>query len=89
MTVLELLHGGSLTYCSQKSELNSLYLLQYAEKIFICRKEKTPAQQMLESICANDKKAVYQHIVKSEMDVNAISKQALSGMFSCHSYLNS
>ncbi|WJX53837.1 hypothetical protein P8452_39789 [Trifolium repens] len=52
---------------------------KYAEKIFICRKEKTPAQQMLESICANDKKAVYQHIVKSEMDVNAISKQALSG----------
>ncbi|CAJ2676695.1 unnamed protein product [Trifolium pratense] len=52
---------------------------KYAEKIFICRKDKTPAQQMLESICANDKKAVYQHIVKSEMDVNAISKQAFSG----------
>ncbi|GAU25473.1 hypothetical protein TSUD_71270 [Trifolium subterraneum] len=52
---------------------------KYAEKIFICRKEKTPAQQMLESICANDKKAVYQHIIKSEMDVNAISKQAFSG----------
>ncbi|MCI18231.1 ADP-ribosylation factor GTPase-activating protein AGD3-like, partial [Trifolium medium] len=29
---------------------------------------------MLESICANDKKAVYQHIVKSEMDVNAIRR---------------
>ncbi|XP_045823307.1 ADP-ribosylation factor GTPase-activating protein AGD3-like isoform X2 [Trifolium pratense] len=53
---------------------------KYAEKIFICRKDKTPAQQMLESICANDKKAVYQHIVKSEMDVNAISKQAFSGI---------
>jgi len=38
---------------------------------------------VLESICANDKKAVYQLIVKSDVDVNAIGWQALSGMSSC------
>ncbi|XP_058731919.1 ADP-ribosylation factor GTPase-activating protein AGD3-like isoform X2 [Vicia villosa] len=52
---------------------------KYAEKIFICRTEKNSAQQILKSICANDKKAVYQHIVKSDMDINAISRKAFSG----------
>ena len=44
---------------------------------------------MWESICANDKKAVYRHIVKSDVDVNAISGQALSGMSSYPRNLNS
>ncbi|XP_027191263.1 ADP-ribosylation factor GTPase-activating protein AGD1 isoform X3 [Cicer arietinum] len=52
---------------------------KYAEKIFICRTEKNLAQEILESICANDKKAVYQHIVKSDINVNVISRQALYG----------
>lgn len=64
------------------TELNSLYLLQYAEKVFICRTDENPAQQILKSIFANDKKAVYQHIVKSDMDINTISRQAFSGMSS-------
>lgn len=38
------------------------------------------SQQVWESICANDKKAVYRHIVKSDADVKAISGEALSGM---------
>lgn len=39
-------------------------------------------QQVLECIYANDKKAVYRHIVKSDADVNAVSAEALSGMSS-------
>ncbi|KAL2342822.1 hypothetical protein Fmac_004107 [Flemingia macrophylla] len=57
---------------------------KYSEKIFIHRtKENHPllslAQQVQESICANDNKAVYQQIVKSDVDINAIRCQALSG----------
>ncbi|XP_047156429.1 ADP-ribosylation factor GTPase-activating protein AGD1-like [Vigna umbellata] len=57
---------------------------KYCEKIFIPRiTESHPihslAQQLQESICANDKKAVYRLIVKSNVDVNAIRCQALSG----------
>ncbi|KAK7369602.1 hypothetical protein VNO80_11644 [Phaseolus coccineus] len=37
------------------------------------------AQQVQESICANDKKAVYQLILKSDVDLNAIRWQSLSG----------
>ncbi|RDX62071.1 ADP-ribosylation factor GTPase-activating protein AGD3, partial [Mucuna pruriens] len=63
-------------------ELNG-FLLQYSEKIFIHRTKENHtlpslAQQVQESICANDKKAVYQHIVKSDVDINAISWQPLS-----------
>jgi len=61
--------------------------LQYSEKIFIPRiTESHPihslAQKLQESICANDKKAVYQLIVKLNVDVNTIGCQALSGMSS-------
>ncbi|CAJ1937585.1 unnamed protein product [Sphenostylis stenocarpa] len=57
---------------------------EYSEKIFISRTKKSHptlslAQQVLESICANDKKAVYEHIVKSDVGVNAINWQSLSG----------
>ncbi|XP_027341301.1 ADP-ribosylation factor GTPase-activating protein AGD3-like isoform X2 [Abrus precatorius] len=57
---------------------------KYSEKKFIRHTEKNHpllslAQQVRESICANDKKAVYQHIVMSDVDLNAISRQALSG----------
>ncbi|KAE9602711.1 putative Arf GTPase activating protein [Lupinus albus] len=56
----------------------------YSEKIFVCRTKKNDpplplAQQVRESIYANDKKAVYRHIVKSDIDVNAIGGKALSG----------
>ncbi|CAK8579096.1 unnamed protein product [Lathyrus sativus] len=62
---------------------------KYAEKIFICRTEKNSVQQILKSICANDKKAVYQHIVKSDMDINAISRQAFTGgSFNAASLIN-
>ncbi|XP_061372320.1 ADP-ribosylation factor GTPase-activating protein AGD1-like [Gastrolobium bilobum] len=57
---------------------------KYSEKIFVRRTTKNHptfslAQQVWESIYANDKKAVYRHIVQSDVDVNAISRQALSG----------
>ncbi|XP_027920050.1 ADP-ribosylation factor GTPase-activating protein AGD1-like [Vigna unguiculata] len=57
---------------------------KYSEKIFIPRiTESHPihslAQKLQESICANDKKAVYQLIVKLNVDVNTIGCQALSG----------
>ncbi|XP_062110860.1 ADP-ribosylation factor GTPase-activating protein AGD3 isoform X1 [Humulus lupulus] len=57
---------------------------KYAEKLFL-RKPKDRqyphlvAQQMWEGVYANDKKAVYRHIVNSEPDVNAIYKQASFG----------
>ncbi|KDP22542.1 hypothetical protein JCGZ_26373 [Jatropha curcas] len=54
---------------------------KYAEKIFTHKiKDKQnlllAAQQMWESVHANDKKAVYRHIVCSLADVNAIHGQA-------------
>ncbi|XP_068470747.1 ADP-ribosylation factor GTPase-activating protein AGD1-like isoform X2 [Phaseolus vulgaris] len=56
---------------------------KYCEKIFIQRITSHPIhsleQQVQESICANDKKAVYQLILKSDVDLNAIRWQSLSG----------
>lgn len=63
--------------------MNSFFILQYTEKVFVRRTDENLSQLLLESVCANDKKAVYQHIVKSGMDVNAISGKALSGISSC------
>ncbi|GAU38121.1 hypothetical protein TSUD_318080, partial [Trifolium subterraneum] len=40
------------------------------------------AQQVMECICANDKKAVYRHIVKSDVDINSVSGDIISGYFS-------
>lgn len=59
-------------------------VLQYAEKAFV-RKIKdnqhllSVAEQVWGCVRANDKKAVYHHIVSSEADVNAIHGQALLG----------
>jgi len=56
--------------------------LQYAEKAFV-RKIKdnhhllSVAEQVWGCVHANDKKAVYHHIVNSEADVNVIHGQAL------------
>ncbi|PKU66325.1 ADP-ribosylation factor GTPase-activating protein AGD3 isoform X1 [Dendrobium catenatum] len=53
---------------------------KYAEKAFV-RKPRNDqyqllaAQQIWESVCCNDKKAVYQHIVASNADVNAVYEQ--------------
>ncbi|XP_054805407.1 ADP-ribosylation factor GTPase-activating protein AGD3-like isoform X2 [Prosopis cineraria] len=57
---------------------------KYLEKVFVNRKKKTNrvqslAHQVWESICANDKRAVYRHIVKSDVDLNAISEQISYG----------
>ncbi|KAG6651414.1 hypothetical protein CIPAW_06G108900 [Carya illinoinensis] len=60
---------------------------KYAEKLFV-RKSKDRqyphlvAQQIWEGVRANDKKAVYRHIVNSEADVNVAYKQT-----SCESSL--
>ncbi|XP_035542461.1 ADP-ribosylation factor GTPase-activating protein AGD3-like [Juglans regia] len=60
---------------------------KYAEKLFV-RKSKDKqyphlvAQQIWEGVRANDKKAVYRHIVNSEADVNVAYKQT-----SCESSL--
>ncbi|CAN6551039.1 unnamed protein product [Malus baccata var. baccata] len=54
---------------------------KYAEKLFV-RKPKDAqythlvAQQIWEGVRANDKKAVYRHIVNSEPDLNALYEQA-------------
>ncbi|GLT83854.1 hypothetical protein SLE2022_021220 [Rubroshorea leprosula] len=50
---------------------------KYAEKAFVCKMKYnqhilTVAREMWESVSANDKKAVYRHIVCSRADVNAI-----------------
>ncbi|WCJ19900.1 Arf-GAP with GTPase ANK repeat and PH domain-containing protein 2 [Euphorbia peplus] len=57
---------------------------KYAEKIFIQKiKDDQPllsvAEQVWESVQANDKKAVYRHIICSGADVNAITGQASYG----------
>ncbi|XP_029125493.1 ADP-ribosylation factor GTPase-activating protein AGD1 isoform X2 [Cajanus cajan] len=57
---------------------------KYSAKVFV---RQTPnnnrllstAQQVVESISANDKKAVYRHIIKSDVDVNAISSEVIYG----------
>ena len=55
--------------------------MQYAEKAFVRKKDNhdllSVAAQVWGSVRANDKKAVYCHIVSSEADVNAINGQAL------------
>ncbi|KAB1207696.1 ADP-ribosylation factor GTPase-activating protein AGD3 [Morella rubra] len=57
---------------------------KYAEKLFV-RKPKDNqypnlvAQQIWEGVRANDKKAVYRHIVNSEVDVNAVYEQTSCG----------
>lgn len=53
-------------------------LLQYDAKVFVCRVKNNVllSQQVAESINANDKRAVYRHIVKSDVNVNAISREA-------------
>lgn len=60
-------------------------LMQYSEKVFVHQIKDnhhllSVAQQLWESVYANDKKAVYQHIVKSDLDVNAVSGQEYYGM---------
>nr|XP_023877760.1 ADP-ribosylation factor GTPase-activating protein AGD1-like isoform X1 [Quercus suber] len=55
--------------------------LKYAEKAFVRKTDNrdllSVAAQVWGSVRANDKKAVYRHIVSSEADVNAINGQAL------------
>ncbi|XP_057751676.1 ADP-ribosylation factor GTPase-activating protein AGD3-like isoform X2 [Arachis stenosperma] len=56
---------------------------KYSEKMFICRTKESHyvhsvAKKVWESICANDMKAAYRHIVKSGVDVNAINGHTLS-----------
>lgn len=60
---------------------------KYSEKVFVRRMPKSHhllsvGQQVMECIYANDKKAVYRHIVKSDVDINSVSGEALSGFFS-------
>ncbi|KAK7858010.1 adp-ribosylation factor gtpase-activating protein agd3, partial [Quercus suber] len=56
----------------------------YAEKLFVRRPKDNQyphlvAQQIWEGVRANDKKAVYRHIVNSEADVNAVYEQTSCG----------
>ncbi|KAK2445222.1 ADP-ribosylation factor GTPase-activating protein AGD3 [Trifolium repens] len=60
---------------------------KYSEKFFVRQVSKSHhllsvAQQVMECICANDKKAVYRHIVKSDVDINSVSGDIISGYFS-------
>jgi len=63
-------------------ELDAWFLLlQYDAKVFVSRIKNndchlSTGQQLAESIKANDKKAVYRHIVKSDVNVNALSGEA-------------
>ncbi|XP_065015370.1 ADP-ribosylation factor GTPase-activating protein AGD3-like isoform X4 [Musa acuminata AAA Group] len=51
---------------------------KYAEKLFVHKTadQLSKAQQMWDSVCANDTKAVYHHIVASDADVNVTYRQA-------------
>ncbi|XP_009359883.2 ADP-ribosylation factor GTPase-activating protein AGD3 [Pyrus x bretschneideri] len=82
-----------LVFISKPSQSDSIPVKEkfihakYAEKLFV-RKPKDAqythlvAQQIWEGVRANDKKAVYRHIVNSEPDLNAVYEQA-----SCNSSL--
>lgn len=81
---------AQLSFISKPSHADSISVKEkfihakYAEKLFV-RKPKDRqypnlvAQQIWEAVHANDKKAVYRHIVNSEPDVNAVYKQASCG----------
>ncbi|BBG93825.1 ARF GTPase-activating protein, partial [Prunus dulcis] len=76
-----------LVFISKPSQSDSIPVKEkfihakYAEKLFV-RKPKDAqythliAQQIWEGVRANDKKAVYRHIVNSEPDLNAVYEQA-------------
>ncbi|CAL9197644.1 unnamed protein product [Musa hybrid cultivar] len=51
---------------------------KYAEKLFVHKTadQLSKAQQMWDSVCANDTKAVYHHIVALDADVNVTYSQA-------------
>uniref|UniRef100_A0A6V7QZE0 ADP-ribosylation factor GTPase-activating protein AGD3-like n=1 Tax=Ananas comosus var. bracteatus TaxID=296719 RepID=A0A6V7QZE0_ANACO len=56
---------------------------KYAEKDFVCKEKPNQnnfsiAQQMWESVCANDKKSVYKLIVASDADVNLLYERPSS-----------
>ncbi|PON54804.1 Arf GTPase activating protein [Parasponia andersonii] len=79
-----------LTFISKPSHADSISVKEkfihakYAEKLFLRRPKDRQyphlaAQQIWEGVHANDKKAVYRHIVNSESEVNAIYKQASYG----------
>ncbi|PON91794.1 Arf GTPase activating protein [Trema orientale] len=79
-----------LAFISKPSHADSISVKEkfihakYAEKLFLRRPKDRQyphlvAQQIWEGVHANDKKAVYRHIVNSEPEVNAIYKQASYG----------
>ncbi|XP_062155938.1 ADP-ribosylation factor GTPase-activating protein AGD3 [Alnus glutinosa] len=79
-----------LIFISKPSHADSISVKEkfihakYAEKIFVRRPKDNQyrhlvAQQIWEGVRANDKKAVYRHIVNSEADVNAVYEQTSFG----------
>ncbi|XP_028765225.1 ADP-ribosylation factor GTPase-activating protein AGD3-like [Neltuma alba] len=74
--------------CSGVHRNLGVHISKYLEKVFVNRKKKTErihslAHQVWESICANDKRAVYRHIVKSDVDLNTIGERVSYGVSSC------
>ncbi|GMY26635.1 ADP-ribosylation factor GTPase-activating protein AGD3 isoform X1 [Fagus crenata] len=79
-----------LIFISKPSHADSISVKEkfihakYAEKLFVRRPKDNQypylvAQQIWEGVRANDKKAVYRHIVNSEADVNAVFEQTSFG----------
>ncbi|RDX76801.1 ADP-ribosylation factor GTPase-activating protein AGD1, partial [Mucuna pruriens] len=86
-TPKKLFHARKPSYDDPISLKERFIHAKYAAKIFVRRTTNdnsllSVAQQMAESISGNDKKAVYRHIVKSDVNVNAISGEALRGFSS-------
>ncbi|KAI4343552.1 hypothetical protein L6164_010888 [Bauhinia variegata] len=77
----KLFHGKKPEYDDPIALKEKFIHAKYSEKLFV-RHIKTEqrllsvAQELWESVRTNDKKVVYQHIVRSNVDVNAISGQA-------------
>ncbi|XP_061994866.1 ADP-ribosylation factor GTPase-activating protein AGD3 [Rosa rugosa] len=79
-----------LVFISKPNQTDSISVKEkfihakYADKLFVRRPKDGQythlvAQQIWEGVRANDKKAVYRHIVNSEPDVNAVYEQASCG----------
>ncbi|MED6125064.1 hypothetical protein PIB30_064952 [Stylosanthes scabra] len=82
-TKTKLFHARKPAYDDPISLKERFIHAKYSERIFVRQtpnnRLRTVAQLVWESVFANDKKSVYRHIVRSDVDVNALNGQKFDG----------
>ncbi|MED6210864.1 hypothetical protein PIB30_068175 [Stylosanthes scabra] len=82
-TKTKLFHARKPAYDDPISLKERFIHAKYSERVFVRQtpnnRLRTVAQLVWESIFANDKKSVYRHIVRSDVDVNALNGQKFDG----------